>query len=821
MTSYTSAGGPIPAATASRKRYHDSTSGADRVTDKRQMVSRACDACKQRKAKCSGTLPCFNCTKKDVQCRYESKYARGRPPTPRPTPAYADYLVEGTATPAGAVNVPANNEQIPRAAADPVRQRRQHFQHRRDEEHEQELEQRLEQDQLPPAPSRASPVLEVTEIQGHYVEPTSGLAFLHRAWKRLSRQRPRAVTDGSLTDADERLQLQDQAGDKPFEADGKGSSILPVPDLATSMELTAYYHDVCVATYRFLHRPSVEAWLRQAHQNLDSGLPIGHGMGGMKAAIVLTVLAVAIFHQGKSSSGDSSSGSSSGSGSSRDEVVLTRKSDRLFQAATHLTETATGYPSLDSVQAHLIQVLYLLHTSRLNRAWYVFGHVVQIISALGLHRRASRARPLTSKGVSHDYIDAQCRKRAFWVAYILDAYMGIMFGRPRHYHDENIDQELPDSVNDEDMTATGPGVIRTDCDCAMDSLIFHARYAIFLDYWLLLGIFSHKAELLTQFRIGRIVGRISQNVYAINQDLGDSLIEIVQGIRADIDNWTASLPTILCSVNHSSLVYPFRRQATTMRLARYHAIIHLTRPFLLRQIGSHRAQPLAVTAAVSDCISAARDVLGIIDMLAGDGTLFYAFWWTHYVAFCSLAVVYVWEIQRNSLGRGDCVQNDTNNQRSLHNSTDGLFQLAEKCQSQLAKATNHNSPSRRYSIILEELRSEALFRSSRRDQQQPSLPIQLGMLTEGHNQVNETSMNFTNAVAGNAHTGIGRSSGNPATMHTPNSSLSVPYEGWQMIDWLDIDSLVRFCTICFFAKKAVSDLYLLGAWPVHRDCGIA
>ncbi|BCS04562.1 fungal specific transcription factor domain-containing protein [Aspergillus luchuensis] len=62
------------------------------------------------------------------------------------------------------------------------------------------------------------------------------------------------------------------------------------------------------------------------------------------------------------------------------------RSDRLFSAGMKLTETEMGFPKVESVQARLIQVLYLLQTARMNKAWYVYGNVFQVTLSLGMHR---------------------------------------------------------------------------------------------------------------------------------------------------------------------------------------------------------------------------------------------------------------------------------------------------------------------------------------------------------------------------------------------------------------------------------------------------
>jgi hypothetical protein len=65
--------------TLPRKRPSHTTS--EEPLQKRK-VTRACDICKGKKAKCSGTQPCASCARRGLACLYEAQYLRGRPPTP-------------------------------------------------------------------------------------------------------------------------------------------------------------------------------------------------------------------------------------------------------------------------------------------------------------------------------------------------------------------------------------------------------------------------------------------------------------------------------------------------------------------------------------------------------------------------------------------------------------------------------------------------------------------------------------------------------------------------------------------------------------------
>ena len=52
-------------------------------------------------------------------------------------------------------------------------------------------------------------------------------------------------------------------------------------------------------------------------------------------------------------------------------------------------------------------------------------------------------------------------------------------------------------------------------------------------------------------------------------------------------------------------------------------------------------------SGIVECIKAAKAALVTVDSMAGDGAL-PAIWWTQYVVFCALAIVYVWEARHNS-----------------------------------------------------------------------------------------------------------------------------------------------------------------------------
>lgn len=283
---------------------------------------------------------------------------------------------------------------------------------------------------------------------------------MHRAYKKLSTQKGDLVSR-TPSIAEKRQPLM-TVGDQTFKGNAED---LRLPDRDVIMDLVKFYFDECVVTYRIFHRQTVMTWLETLVSNAERRAPLSKDLGNAKAAIILGILAVVIFRREKIQKVRSKS---------FDETSALAQSDPFFATATSLTNAETGFPVLESAQARLVQVLYLLQTSRMNQGWYVFGITALITSALGLHRRSDR-NGNSGKPVLQDYIAVQSQRRAFWVAYTIDKYLSVVFGRPRHYRDEDIDQEFPDCVNDEDMTSRGPAPGEPNEDCHVHALIFHAR----------------------------------------------------------------------------------------------------------------------------------------------------------------------------------------------------------------------------------------------------------------------------------------------------------------------------------------------------------
>lgn len=148
-----------------------------------------------------------------------------------------------------------------------------------------------------------------------------------------------------------------------------------------------------------------------------------------------------------------------------------QESEKWSQAAQRRLASEVGRIRLESVQARLAGVMFLLNTSRLNEAWFLFGTAWQLAIAMGIHRASSLDRS------GEDYILRECKKRTFWTAYTLDTYLSVVLGRLTLIPEHGADQKYPELANDEELTKGGIVRCARPKDCVTVAPNFHAQLA--------------------------------------------------------------------------------------------------------------------------------------------------------------------------------------------------------------------------------------------------------------------------------------------------------------------------------------------------------
>lgn len=427
--------------------------------------------------------------------------------------------------------------------------------------------------QAPVSSSRNSPEPHQTNRDGHYIGPSSGVSFLIRAQKRLQET-------GNLTPTSSIFTF----GDSPLPA--YDSSFFVLPSKQEAQRLLATYFDFAVPTFRFLHRQTTERWLDDFYAGLhDSDVAVG---SRERNALILMIMAQAKLYTKTSSA---------------DKLENIRCSAIFFGASEHQLCKETGEVRLTSVQARLAQCFYLLSQSRINHCWSLFGTTARLALAIGLHRKRRRD--------GQNIIETECRKRVFWCAYSLDNYLSAALGRPRVFHDDDLDQDLPSCVDDADLAAgnSRPGMSKVQS--IMLAPVYHARLSRIIS-----GILKDLYG----------IGRLTNNTRALRiQDYDSQLRQWRNGIAGFLDAETS---------NVSLLMPPFSRQWSVLNMAYGHAAILLHRPFLLSNF-ANLARPAnagndllegVIRKSADKCVEAAMDIVRITIELCENGQMFGSFW---------------------------------------------------------------------------------------------------------------------------------------------------------------------------------------------------
>ncbi|CAH0028391.1 unnamed protein product [Clonostachys rhizophaga] len=562
----------------------------------RVRVSRACDLCKKKKIRCSGTQPCDLCTKDSLTCTFNAPYSRGKRRTTsraaasRPLIGAASSDITGTSA--------SLDGSLPESITD-------------DNSHVIDVNESGLSDQ--PIPSLfASPEIGASDRQGHFLNESSGLSFLLRLQRRLKGDNNNASPTSLFT-----------LGDPALPRFNSAAFTLP------PHALVSIYFELSSAGYRFLHRPTVELWVSQIYEH-------GQILGAhwqSKFAVVLSILTY-------------------------------------FQAAEHQLALETEPASLFSAQALLGCCFYVLTRSRLNHCWSLFGTTSRLMLALGFHRRDLKLG--RGPGAQVDHLDHESRKRLFWCAYNLDKTLSTILGRPCALQDCDIDQDLPNVVDDQDLSPTSIVVAESD------------------NMHVMLGTIHNQ-------KLGRILSKVLSSLYGLASLSQDRRYRIMRDLGADVDAWRQSLPAFLNAERvDSRLLKPlFQRQSNLLSLAAGHAEILIYRPCLFSDYTRHHhiseESTDSTVSNVQICLRAAMEIVRVLERMAEADQLYAASWVAQYQAFCAAVVLYTFTLKRT---REDAA------------TWGKYFRAAERCQDLLAAINNETSLARRFMMIMEEYRAE-------------------------------------------------------------------------------------------------------------------
>jgi hypothetical protein len=420
-----------------------------------------------------------------------------------------------------------------------------------------------------------------------------------------------------------------------------------------------HYFRFAMPTFRFFHQQTLERWM----EDLISRKPLAL----VRAASVLIVWAQALIYSEQASAGDQQ---------------LSRRSLSYFDQARTLLNNEPGPAQLASVESRIATCLYLLSISRINECRFLFGFTHTLVMALGLHRKTSRKRSLSS-------LEAERRKRAFWSFYDLDCYLSVMLGQPRQLHDEDVDQEYPINIEDH-VLDTAADLTQVPHHGNVEAFIYHTK-------------------------LSRCVARGNDLLYPIHQLTKEEIIGRGAQMVKELDQWEHNLPAFLKPRASASLgTQTWERQNSVLGLALAHARILATRRCLLVDVS---ASPPANASGdgsgssssrhaecVRVCVNSIRSIIDRVHPMIQHGRLLWGFWMTQYIAMCAISTLFVYKIQRR---RGGVSQQDSQSIKDQDQDLAPHFQKAEEVQEYLSRIALQGSQAKRHHNLLRSLRQRA------------------------------------------------------------------------------------------------------------------
>lgn len=183
-----------------------------------------------------------------------------------------------------------------------------------------------------------------------------------------------------------------------------------------------------------------------------------------------------------------------------------------------LSEMAFVDADVLCVQAILTMAIFVLENSTAPQPAFILSSMaIKMIHALGFHKSGSESRISA--------VEAEQRKRIFWIAYMLDKDACLRFGQPPLQDDGDMDIELP-LEEPEDNMGTIP---RTDCEKRINLFRTQCQFAV-------------------------IAGKIHRELYTIHPPTKseEEVLDVVKNIEKELEHWKNSIAISLTHDNSSS-----------------------------------------------------------------------------------------------------------------------------------------------------------------------------------------------------------------------------------------------------------------------------
>lgn len=625
------------------------------IEQKRRRVTRACDNCRQKKVKCDGKQPCIHCTVYSYNCTYDQPNIRNKKnsgiPVPSANSSLSNYKALFSQPKEIITSSPVNSNLIlgqnilnllfPKLKLNLLDEKQIPF----DFDKFQKVYNYVQ--------FKANGQVNLNEVMDLYLDgptPTSSPSILDR--------------QPSVSSVEEN-------------SDGREFRLmLPSKDTALQLIFTCW-NKACVL-FRFYHRPSLLEEVELLY-GLD---PVNFTDRQQKfLPFLYSILAVGLLFSRLFNE------------SSPNNNTLEDDGFKYFLEARKLIDI-TDVGDIISIQTIVMMIMYLQCSARLSTCYSYIGIALRSAIKEGLHRNLSIFQ--NSKR-ELDPIEVDTRKRLFYTIYKMDIYINSLLGLPRSLSEDEFDQELPEELDDENVTHKMYNYDKQQGRLSSSACANH--------HTKVMVILSHIVRDLYPIKIKKLLSDDNPSPNHIHSK--------VTNLEQELKVWLDQLPKELRPTDphdvNSGKGIPERFVLANfyLHLAFLNCQIMLYRPFIhFISNGTHyqAADPRSLIRG-RNCIKVARMVVKLANKMIDKNLLVGTYWFSMYTIFFSIAclIYYFHYAHDNNLNQSgvnyagilfdddlnidmikhdieigrkvlDCLKNNSNSSMRIYNILNNLFE---------------------------------------------------------------------------------------------------------------------------------------------------
>ncbi|RSL48290.1 hypothetical protein CEP51_015651 [Fusarium floridanum] len=282
--------------------------------------------------------------------------------------------------------------------------------------------------------------------------------------------------------------------------------------------------------------------------------------------------------------------------------------------------------NLEPIQALLMATQYIQGTQRSSQTWDILGRLIHAAFQVGLYQPASQAH--------YTALEAELRKRAWWMCFIMDRMCSMTYGRPQLMPNAYMVMDLPTDIELETLAGNLPDNLTASAASTPSLLVYTSSLYL-------------------------ILGNVIESVYDKNISCSAQITSLYQmltkvlEVDQDLIKWRQQLPPGLSQVTVSELsqlqvvgetqTYRFRT-ILTVRHLNVRTLLH--RAVLSRLLESPSRQPhqdLIFNMCISSmetCVEAALESISIISHATHQQYLLPIWWYSVYFTFTAALAIY-------------------------------------------------------------------------------------------------------------------------------------------------------------------------------------